>query len=220
MNHTGELNAAINGKNGTSPYFLVILNGKRVLAVGDQQQGAEGLLWNYVYQGRFHHDDYWKSAALYRKLLPDVIVSGYSDPLWVAPDYWDQLEERGEALASLHRELLPLGEIDLGAEGFVARMKPYQLTVAAGEPARIEVELLNPFPAEEEVRVELVTPAHWEIDNREQSVRLAGFGQGCLAFVIAVPPDQPAQDRVRIAADVTVGGRRFGQQSEALVNIR
>ena len=59
------------------------VDGKQVLATGDQYKDKDGLGWNYVYQNRFAFDDYIASAALYAWLAPDLILPGHWEPLWV-----------------------------------------------------------------------------------------------------------------------------------------
>jgi glyoxylase-like metal-dependent hydrolase (beta-lactamase superfamily II) len=194
-------------------------DGRRVLAVGDQQQGGEGLLWNYVYQNRFQFSDYRQSAELYRKLQPEVIISGHWDPVWVKAGYFDELAERGEVLESLHHDLLPLSEADFGAEGFGARIRPYQLTMKAGASSTIEVEVINPFPLEETATVTIVAPDDWRIDEPEKKIHMAANGKATVSFRITAP-EGIAKRRIRIAADLTVGARRFGQQAEALINVQ
>src|SRR5439155_10321144 len=56
------------------------VDGKRVLAIGDQYQGPGGYQWNYVYENRFQMGDYRRSAELYKQINPDVILSGHSEP--------------------------------------------------------------------------------------------------------------------------------------------
>ncbi|XID93445.1 MBL fold metallo-hydrolase [Paenibacillaceae bacterium WGS1546] len=193
-------------------------DGKKVLAIGDQYQGDEGLLWNYVYQNRFQYEDYVRSAALYEALRPDVIVSGHWDPVWVEAGYWKRLKESGRMLARLHRELLPTDEADFGAEGFAVRISPYRIDAEAGTAFDVRVEALNPLPDEDDVLVRLALPAGWVAAPPEQALRLPSGGRTVVSFSVGVP-ERTEGRRIRIAADVTAGSRRLGQQAEALVTI-
>jgi hypothetical protein len=58
------------------------VDGVRVLATGDELQGDAGLEWNYVYQNRFAPCDYREAAALYKRLAPQLILSGHWAPQW------------------------------------------------------------------------------------------------------------------------------------------
>jgi glyoxylase-like metal-dependent hydrolase (beta-lactamase superfamily II) len=194
------------------------VDGRRVLATGDQYQGEDGLQWNYVYQNRFRIDDYRASAELYGRLKPDLILSGHWDPLWVTPEYLTLLVEGGQALEQLHRDLLPLEMLDLGAEGVAARIEPYQAVGRGGERLAFELELLNPFAHEEKVDVTLIVPDGWLVTPAQLSQRLPGHGTQRLRFDV-VPPAGLQVRRARLAADLTIGPQRFGQQAEALVTL-
>jgi len=209
-------------------------DGKRVLATGDQYQGDDGGELNYVYQNRFCEGDYRTAAELYRSLDPDLIISGHWEPLWVRPGYLDRLVEQGAVLERLHRELLP-AEPNLGAEGFIARITPYQAQARGGEPVEFVVEVRNPFGREAEMEVRVVAPEGWVtspptdltpdpcLSRRQEPYsplpcRERGRG-GRYAFTVT-PPDGLTVHRARIAVDVTVSGQRFGQQAEALVTVQ
>lgn len=68
------------------------------------------------------------------RLSPDLMISGHWQPRAVDDRYLDMLLAKGEELARLHRALLPLDEVDFGAEGFGARILPYRSVVVNGEP--------------------------------------------------------------------------------------
>jgi glyoxylase-like metal-dependent hydrolase (beta-lactamase superfamily II) len=195
------------------------VDGKRVLATGDQQgltggRGSQPLL-NYQYRNRFRIDDFVESAQLYRALRPDILISGHWLPQEVDDAYLDELQAQGERLAGLHRELLPLEDVDFGAEGFGARITPYRSRVGVGEALDVEVEVRNPFARHETALVELVVPQGWEAAPAQEA-RLGAHESAIVRFVLR--PSGPAV-RARIAADLTVGGVRFGQQAEALVDV-
>jgi glyoxylase-like metal-dependent hydrolase (beta-lactamase superfamily II) len=194
------------------------VDGKRVVAGGDQY-GTEGdkPILNYFYRNRFRIDDYVASAALYRSLRPDIVVSGHWLPLEVTDEYLDRIEADGRRVAELHRELLPLGDVDLGAEGFGARIVPYRSRVRAGATLEVEVEVRNPFDRDDVAAVRLVAPAGWHVEPEQQDVALAAHETRAAAFTVR--PTGPPVRRARIAADLTVGGVRFGQQAEALVDV-
>jgi hypothetical protein len=191
-----------------------------VLATGDQQAVAGGPdgpdILNYQYRNRFRFDDFVASAELYRRLQPDLIVSGHWLPREVTPAYLDRLLADGERIAELHRELLPLDEVDFGAEGFGARITPYRSTVGPGGELTLDVEIRNPFAAPAEAVVGLAVPAGWA-EPEAKEVSLPPHGTDVVRFELRAGPE-PAR-RARVAADLTVDGRPFGQQAEALVDV-
>jgi glyoxylase-like metal-dependent hydrolase (beta-lactamase superfamily II) len=191
------------------------VDGKRVLVTGDQYEVNDG--YNYVYKNRFRIPDYADSAALYRQLNPELILTGHWDPYWVEADYFDNLEERGAALERLHRELLPLEVIDFGAEGVGAWIRPYQSEICLGETIRFNVEILNPFSYEAELEVLFVAPEDWKISENPQSLRLKPHQKTSLSFQIT--PIVLVR-RARVAVNITAAGQALGQQAEALVTVK
>src|SRR5215207_69001 len=191
------------------------VDGLRILATGDQYQGDDGLSWNYVYQNRYAVGDYVATAELYERLHPNLILSGHWQPLQVTTEYLQQIAADAATIDRLHRELLPETP-DLGAEGFIARIMPYQVNAFAGETIPFEVEVRNPFPHPEEVVVRVVAPRGWEIQPEIQTLQISGIQQ--FSFK-ATPPLGLAVRRARLAVDITVAAQRFGQQAEALVTV-
>jgi glyoxylase-like metal-dependent hydrolase (beta-lactamase superfamily II) len=194
------------------------VDGRRVLATGDQQTNDDPRpVINYQYRNRFRYDDFVRGAELYKELRPDLIISGH----WAArevDDAWlDELAAQGRRVAELHRELLPVEEVDLGGEGFAARIEPYRSTTRAGEPVTLEVSVRNPFDRPETASVRLVTPAGWTAEPEVEEIELDEHGEAIVRFDV-VPAVGPTR-RARVAADVTVGGTAFGQQAEALVTV-
>jgi glyoxylase-like metal-dependent hydrolase (beta-lactamase superfamily II) len=198
-------------------------DGRRVVATGDQQTGTwqpgvEPEILNLQYKNRFRIDDFVASAALYRKLAPDLMISGHWEPRAVDADYLDLLAVQGAELARMHRDLLPLSDVDFDAEGVGAWIRPYQAITAPGRPFVVEVEARNPFGTAEEVRIRLVLPDGWRADPAEAAAKVPARASDTLAFVVT--PARQACRRARIAADLTVGDRHFGQHAEALVDVR
>jgi glyoxylase-like metal-dependent hydrolase (beta-lactamase superfamily II) len=198
------------------------VDGRRVLATGDQQadgpQSDAPAILNYQYRNRFRIDDYVASAELYRRLRPDLIVSGHWQPRDVSDGYLAKLLEDGKRVAELHRELLPLEEFDFGAEGFGARIEPYRATIPAGGDVELEVAVQNPFDRSERAVVRLVVPCGWTAEPEAHDFELGENENARVMF--RVSPDGAPVRRARIAADLTVGEVRFGQQAEALVDVQ
>lgn len=187
----------------------VEVDGKRILATGDQQSGGERPTLNYQYRNRFRPDDFVASAALYRELRPDVIVSGHWPPQEVTGELLDRLEADGARLAELHRELLP------PEAGVRVRIEPYRAAVGSGETLRLDVVVRNPFEREATAEVALVSSEPWPLPP-PQRLPLAAGAEDVLRFeLVAGAPVR----RARIAADLTLDGVPFGQLAEGLVDV-
>jgi glyoxylase-like metal-dependent hydrolase (beta-lactamase superfamily II) len=199
------------------------VDGTRVVVTGDQQDMAWGRQarperLNFIYPNRVSLGDFVRSAELYASLAPDIMISGHWTPRWIAPDYLEMLATRGRLLDELHRSLLPLDEVDLGLEGFAARIEPYRSDVRPGAELELEVWVRNPYPEAGEAAVELVVPAGWTADPPIQRVALDGRTDATVGF--RVHAGQAPVTRARVAADVSIGPRRLGQQAEALITVR
>lgn len=207
--HEYELTAyALPGHTRYAAALAFEVDGKRVLATGDQQTNDDGrAILNFQYRNRFAADDFVRSAALYRELRPDIVVSGHWLPVEVTDAWLDRLLADGRRTAELHEELLPPD--GLGTQGFGARIEPYRSAVAAGDSVELSVEVPR-APAE----VRLVVPAGWSVEP--DRVELAAPGDAHFRVTPAAVP----VSRARVAADVTVDGTRLGQQAEALVDVR
>jgi len=206
---------------GHTRYAVAIafeVDGQRVLAVGDQYQSDTAQSWNYVYANRFNLADYRASAALYRRLAPDLIVSGHWAPHWVEPDYFDQIEARGAALEAHHRALLPLETFNLGGEDQAAAIHPYRISARAGEQCEVMVEVRNPYNRPVDAQIRLVTPAGWGVHPAERRIALDPQASSEAGFVLDLPRTAPVR-RARIAADVTLSGQPLGQVAEGLVTV-
>lgn len=215
----GEYTLTLHALPGHTRYAVAVafkVDGVRVLATGDELQGDAGLEWNYVYQNRFAPGDYREATTLYKRLAPQLILSGHWAPQWVEPNYFDRLAERGVLLEQLHHELLPLETYDFGDSGFLAWIKPYQAEITVGVESYFTVEVRNPLADAATVILEPVVPAGWRITEAPSPFTLAAHSNGEARFTIVAPV---IMRRVRIAVDITVGNQRFGQQAEALVTV-
>jgi glyoxylase-like metal-dependent hydrolase (beta-lactamase superfamily II) len=197
------------------------VDGVKVLVTGDQQDGM-GLagerreILNYQYRNRFRVDDYQQSAALYRKLAPDLMISGHWKARWVDEDYLDLLDQSGEELVHLHHDLLPLDELDLGADGVLARIEPYFSRVESGTTTTFRVTLRNPYPDAQHAVLRLITPVGWRAEPELTEVALPA---GELVVEMEAVVCGPALRRNRVAVDVRIGDLKLGQHAEALVDV-
>ena len=175
------------------------VDGTKILVTGDQQtdDGARSIL-NYQHRNRFVAEDFSASAQLYRRLRPDLLLGGHWLPLAVTDDLLFRLATDAERLRELHRDLLP--EEGFGTEGFGARIEPYRSKPGTTE---FTVFVRNPFDRDETATVVLAA--------QTRTIELAPHGEASVAFTVT--SDGPR----RLAADLTVGGTKFGQQAEAIV---
>jgi glyoxylase-like metal-dependent hydrolase (beta-lactamase superfamily II) len=198
---------ALPGHTRYAAAIAVDVDGKRVLFTGDEQaiDGGRAIL-NFQYRNRFAPDDFVQAAELYARLRPDLLLGGHWLPLEVTDELLETLLADARRTAELHRELLPAD--GFGTDGFGARIEPYRAT---GPEVDFSVTIRNPFDRDETAAVRLVVPAGWTVSPPVREAELGPHGEAEVEFRVV------ATGAGRIAADLTVGETRFGQQAEALV---
>jgi glyoxylase-like metal-dependent hydrolase (beta-lactamase superfamily II) len=195
------------------------VDGRRVVATGDQQMFEAGgrTILNYQYRNRFRLHDFVQSAELYRSLRPDLMISGHWGVRDVDEGLLDHLLADGQRVEALHRELLPLEDVNFGAEGFGARIEPYRSTIGRRDVLTLHVNMRNPFDRPAEACVRLVTPAGWSASPEVHELSLSERGEETVRFEVTT--DGSPVVRAVLAADLTVDDVAFGQQAEALVTV-
>jgi glyoxylase-like metal-dependent hydrolase (beta-lactamase superfamily II) len=193
------------------------VDGKRVVATGDQYAFEEDgrRLANYQYRNRFRRGDYVTTARVLADLEPDLVISGHWLPRAVDGDAVAALAPIGERVRELHDALLP--EESFGEEGFGARIEPYRCSVEPGGAVALEVTVRNPFARAERTLVELALPAGFTCEQASEDIELPAHGEGSVRFVVHASSERVR--RARLAADLTVGDVRFGEQAEALIDV-
>ncbi|MEX2536311.1 MAG: MBL fold metallo-hydrolase [Trueperaceae bacterium] len=215
-----EYELVLHHQPGHTRYATAIsftVDGRKVLAVGDQYEGGTEARSNYVYNNGFHPDDYLGSAALLDRLRPDLLLAGHYLPHEVDASFLEAVRERGEQLSSLHQELLPVDELDFGGGDRAVSLHPYRATVSAGRRFIVSARVTNPLPRKEVASLTLVAPQGWRVEPEQQALELSTGESGTVNFTV-IPLDTSVR-RARIAVDVTIGSVRLGQQAEALITV-
>lgn len=192
-------------------------DGKRFLCTGDQYAGEDGLLCNYVYKNKFAFDDFIKSAELYQRVCPDIILTGHWTKCEYTKEYGNKLVQLGKEISGLHRDLLPSEDYVTDTEDFLAVLYPYQMDVAKNMVFTFRGEVKNPLNREAAVKVKLVLPEGFE--GRTDFEEKAGARES-IAFDVTVKATKELVRRARIVCDITIDGKRFGEQAEMLVTVK
>jgi glyoxylase-like metal-dependent hydrolase (beta-lactamase superfamily II) len=202
--------------------YEVEVDGVTVLFTGDQQEtlgipDERHEVLNYQYRNRFRLDDYERSARLFRRIAPGLLLSGHWAPRPTDERYLEFIGFAAEDLRQMHEALLPLDELDLGTDGVLLRLTPYRAHRPRGAVHELTAEVRNPYREPVEAVLRPVVPAGWGVVQPEVVVPLEA-GEVRRVPVEVVVGDEPAK-RARIAVDVTIGGLVLGQHAEALVEV-
>ncbi|MCZ6680924.1 MAG: MBL fold metallo-hydrolase [Candidatus Poribacteria bacterium] len=204
------------------------IDGKRVAHTGDQiffhtengrafQPGAR-LFTNHVYKNGLDIGCYKRTLEDLRRFRPEWILTGHTMPYQTSDEWYEIIERGANAFDEVHQQLMALGDDDVhfGAESQGGKLKPYQLHLPEGGTAEFEGWILNPFPSAQKATIRLVGPAGWEGQTAE--IELEARQQKAIQIAIT-PPDGARCRRQPVGLDLTVGGRPFGQVTEALVTV-
>ena len=201
--------------------YEFVVDGVRVLVTGDQQvgmgePGGSREVLNYQYRNRQRLGDYQASAELYRRLRPDLMISGHWMPRWVTDEYLDLVTDVGDDQVRIHRDLLPLDDLDIALDGGVARIAPYYARVETGATVHYRIAVTNPQRSVQKAELRLVLPVGWVAvpDVARMSLPPLGREETEIEVTVGGP-----RRRARIAVDVSVGELHLGQHAEAVVDV-
>ncbi|GAA0495949.1 hypothetical protein Ade02nite_17880 [Paractinoplanes deccanensis] len=202
--------------------YEFVADGVRVLATGDQQvgMGAAGgprEVLNYQYRNRFRLGDYQACARLYRAVAPQLMIFGHWPARWVDEDYFALVAWEADEQDRLHRELLPLDEVEAEADGVMASIAPYYSRAETGAVVRLRVLLRNPFRAAQKAVVRVALPVGWVAVPDVATVSLPALGREETEIEVTTGPPRR---RARLAVDVSIGRLHLGQHAEAIMDVR
>jgi hypothetical protein len=101
------------------------------------------------------------------------------------------------------------------------RIYPYQMVIAAGDSAPAQVRVHNYRSTPMKMEVALVLPSGWRTEPEVLRFEVPPKGRVSCPFRLFTTRDGPAlTPRLAITADVTADGKRLGQITEAVVNLR
>lgn len=201
--------------------YEFIVDGVRVLVTSDQQigmgiPGGPREVLNYQYRNRFRLGDYQASAELFRRVAPGLMVTGHWPARWVTDEYVELLTAEGDEQMLLHRDLLPLDELEAGADGVMARIAPYYSRAVRGAVMRFVIQVRNPRRLVQKAVLRVVLPAGWAAVPDVATISLPPLGQNEIQVDVTV--GEPRR-RARIAVDVGIGELQLGQHAEAVVDV-
>ncbi|AZH79324.1 hypothetical protein CSX12_13155 [Microbacterium sp. Y-01] len=199
--------------------YEVRVDGRTYLVTGDQQDGlgAPGSPddLNYQYRNIFQPGDYLRSAELFARVRPDVMLSGHWNPREVDDEYIAMIRAQGEQLVEIHDRLLVDFDEQNPTTGFLARISPYLPTFDPDGGATVQVHVTNTAPGPVSAEVRLVLPEAAVAHPQHVTVTIEGRAEGVATFRVQLL--RPVAVQTPLAADIVLDGRHIGQHAEALI---
>jgi glyoxylase-like metal-dependent hydrolase (beta-lactamase superfamily II) len=220
----------MSGHTRFSTLVCLEIDGVRVAHTGDQiffdpweyaPGGASRLFTNHVYKNGLDLGCYLETLAHLERFRPDWVLTGHTRPYRPDDAWYDVIRRGAQAFDDVHRALLPLGDGDdvhFGPEAQAAKLKPYRVHQpdSDGVAIRFEGWVLNPFPTAQHAELRLVAPVGWA--SGSAAVELGPRERQDFVVTLTPPPGVVCR-RQPVALDLVVGGRPFGQVTEALVTV-
>lgn len=217
-----EYELTLHTMSGHTEYAVAIsfaVDGKKVLCAGDQYADGDSLFLNYVYKNHFSYEDFIHSAELYKRLSPDIILTGHWQYKACGEEYYQELMERGKELAKLHEKLLPDSAVNFDSDQRIAVCYPYHIMAEPNSVQKLTVEVVNPYREEGEMELTLILPKQVKAVKEQKISMLLQPGETKRAMFELKLGNEKVR-RARIGVELSVNGKRKGQITEALVSCK
>ena len=171
-----------------------------------------------VYRNRMLVDSIAVGVRRLMEFEPELLLTGHTGALRVERKTLEDFHTWARQLEGVFRRLVPVpAEVNFALDPSFAVLYPYRNPVAPGAVVDLELRVTNHGARETEARASLVVPPGWDAVPAFATLTIAGGEMGVLRFSVPVPP--LAAGRHVLCADLTLGDRRFGQVTEALVDV-
>jgi len=149
---------------------------------------------------------------------PELILTGHTGALRVDRRMLDDFHTWARQLEGVFTRLVAVpAEVNFALDPNFATLYPYRSARRPGERFDLELRVTNHGMRAAGTRAVLALPPGWAADPGEASAEIGAGATGVLRFAVSVPAD--AAGRAVLCADLTLGDRRFGQVTEALVDV-
>ena len=201
--------------------MLATVDGKPTMFTGDAVGHTEGneLSASFVCRNRIFLESGALATArqLYR-WAPYVICPAHSDPFVCGPEqrrrYLDWAMSAKDAITGLIAQPHPA----MGFDPYWVRIEPYLIQLKPGTPAECSLVVRNYFPVPAKFAVVLRVPEGLKASPERMEGAIEPGVERRLSFSLTAVGG-PTPGRQPIAADVTFAGRRWGELTEALVEV-
>ncbi len=194
----------------------------RYALTGDNILGSQTgpRLGGPIYRNRYNVGSFRPTLRALAEYSPQLLLTGHSGALSVDREQLDELMQTTLDLERAFKDLVvDPGEVNFALDPQFFYVRPYWAFVGAGEEVELDVYLTNHCAHAAEYAICPNPPAGWTFIPQLLTGTLAQGDSVRLRLRLKVAPDAPAARRRVATYDLTLGGRRFGQEAESLVSV-
>ena len=201
--------------------LLATVDGKPTLFTGDAvgHTGANELSASFVCRNRiFLGSGAVKTARQMLRYGPYVVCPAHSDPFVSGPEqrrqYLDWALAARDAIAGLIAQPHP----EMGFDPYWVRIEPYRIGLRAGAKAECRIVVKNHLAAATGTTLTLALPETLRAEPQSFAGEIGPGGERSFPFVLTAT-DAAQAGRLPIAVDVVFAERRWGELTEAIVEV-
>ena len=163
-------------------------------------------------------EGYIYGAEFLKRLKPDILIGGHSFVMNHPAKFIERYRLWSYQMRDAFQGLSSEKDYRYGFDPFWVRAEPYRVASRPGESAAVTLHVRNFRRGQQRHRIEIHAPAGLVAEPSVLEGKLAGASRRAVPFQLRAAPD--ARPGVHLVAfDVTLDGRRYGQQFDLLVGV-
>lgn len=211
---------------GHADYHMAMfgeIDGKRVAFSGDQINLSEDQRYrsNNVWRNHVHANSHEITGWLYLQHQPEIACPGHGGPHELHEGDWQWFHDWCMAEPRHWAALTSGDNLEEAIYPDYVFLYPYQPPCAPGESVNMQVWFENIWTEDKTLEWTLVLPDGWSAEPLSGTLKVEPGAKGIAPFALRVPDSQStAYRRFAFTLDATIGGKRYGQIAEAVVDLR
>jgi glyoxylase-like metal-dependent hydrolase (beta-lactamase superfamily II) len=171
-----------------------------------------------VYRNKMLIDSIAVGVRRLMEFEPELLLTGHTGALRVDRRMLEDFHAWARQLEGVFVRLVAVpAEVNFALDPNFATLYPYRSTPKPGQAVELELRVTNHGARAAAARATLAVPPGWSAAPDTGTAEVGAGETGVLRFTVTVPA--AAAGRTVICADLTLGERRFGQVTEALLDV-
>jgi glyoxylase-like metal-dependent hydrolase (beta-lactamase superfamily II) len=201
-----------------------LIDGRKVAFTGDnlfgdpedpQQTGHEAMV---AHNSAILEEGYIHGAEFLKRLQPDLLVGGHSFVMDRPAAFIERYRKWSYKMRAAFQALSPDQDYRYWFDPFWVRAEPYRVALRPGQAASVSLQVRNFRERRQNHRIEIHTPPGLVAEPSVLVGTLARESRRSFPIRIQAAADAPPGVRI-IALDVTLDGRRYGEQFDLVVGV-